>query len=203
MKIVFFSLSLILSILIAPAFCSAADDSLPFTLNLVPGAQIAGKDQVVVGLRTSAWGENKSMFGLDFGLIANITSDTFAGTAFSGIFNTTGKAAYVFLLQGAGVANINKGKVVVAGLQLAGAVNSIAGDGKIIGAQMAVFANLADKTDIYGLQLGLYNTARKVVGFQIGLLNYAADLRGIQIGLLNFNTRSVPFYVFPVFNIGF
>lgn len=176
----------------------------PVVFNFSPGAQIAGPDQSVVGLRgTAFYGENKNMFGADLAFGSSYTKETFAGTSFAGISNATGKAAYIFLLQGAGIANVNYGSAYVAGLQLAGVFNHNGGDGKVFGAQIAAIANDARKTDIYGLQLGLYNRARKVVGFQVGLVNFAADLRGIQLGLLNFNDRAVPFKVFPVFNIGF
>lgn len=183
----------------------AASDTnpLPFALNLTPGAQTAGPDEVVVGLRGSfLYGENKSMFGADLAFGVANTKDTFAGIALAGIGNITGKQAYVIGGQVGGLFNINRGKANVIGFQLASLFNTIDGGGGVYGVQFAAIGNFARAADIYGAQVGIYNAAKKVVGIQLGLINKAESLTGIQIGLLNFCNKGTLLPVFPVVNIG-
>ncbi|MGZ3796156.1 MAG: LA_2272 family surface repeat-containing protein, partial [Pseudobdellovibrionaceae bacterium] len=72
----------------------------------------------------------------------------------------------------------------------------------VAGIQLALLANLSAFTDIYGLQVGLYNRAKDVYGLQVGLVNVTDNLHGVQIGLINFNHKG-PFAMSPILNIGF
>jgi hypothetical protein len=105
-------------------------------------------------------------------------------------------------LQLAGGANVNVQKTNVYGVQAALGVNSLSAESSVTGLQLALLANLAAHTDIYGFQIGLYNRAKHVYGFQIGLVNVADALSGLQIGLVNFNHTGV-FAVSPILNFGF
>lgn len=206
MRFFLFGFSLLSWILFnSPAHAAESGDggSLPVSINFAPGVQVASGNQSVVGFRTGSYGSNKNMFGVDVALLGSTTDETFGGIAVAGLLNTTGKSAYVVLLQLAGVANLNHGKAMVFGFQIAGVVNTVGEEGKVYGGQIAALVNYAPKTDVVGFQLGLFNRARRVVGFQIGLLNFADDLKGIQLGFLNFNYHAVPFKMFPVINVGF
>lgn len=203
MKCLFLKLVTLITVLF-PILSFAADDLTPFALILVPGLETAGPDQTVYGFRaTGFYGENKNVYGLDFGLFVNNTKDTFGGVALTGLVNVTGKQAYIPGFQAAGLANINRGKANVVGVQVAGLVNTIKETGGVYGAQVSALANIAPKTGIYGVQAGFYNRAQKIVGFQIGIINVTDTLHGFQIGLLNFCNHGTLLPVFPVLNIGF
>src|SRR5690606_27971365 len=98
--------------------------------------------------------------------------------------------------------NINTNKTQVYGVQLAGLVNYQTAESSVVGLQLAALANLSDHTDVYGLQVGLFNRARNVYGLQIGLVNVTNSLHGLQIGLLNFHHTGT-FVVSPFLNVGF
>jgi hypothetical protein len=175
----------------------------PVVFNFFPSAQTSGPDQSVIGFRGNFfYGENKNMYGADLGIFVSNTKETFAGVALAGLLNITGKQAYIAGLQLAGLANVNRGKANVFGFEVAGLFNEIKEDGSVYGVQLAALANYAPKTNIHGLQLGLYNKAQTVVGLQIGLFNFTDNLHGIQIGVLNFYNRGL-IGVTPLFNIGF
>lgn len=158
--------------------------STPISLGLVPPAQFPPSYFEVNGIRISGiYGIDRQMRGLDFGLIANSTEQEFVGTAVSGIMN------------------LNHDRHKVIGLQLAGILNLNKGTGSVYGIQAAL-VNASKYTDIYGVQLGLYNRAKSVHGFQIGLINVTENLRGIQLGLANFNAGG-PFGVSPLINAAF
>ena len=181
----------------------ASDIPPPIGVNLFSPVQFPSTDETIVGFRLNIlYGQNKGMYGFDFGALVSETKEKFVGVGVSGIANITGQQAIVAGLQAAGIMNINHGSTTVYGLQLAGLFNNISGDGKVFGFQIAGLGNFASKTDIYGIQLGLYNKARKVVGFQFGLLNFCDSLHGIQIGVLNFSNHAL-LGVSPVINIGF
>lgn len=174
----------------------------PLSLNLVPPLQFPPDDFSVTGARISAlWGQHRDLYGIDLGLIGNITEQTFTGVGVSGIFNYTKGETTGVGLQLAGLTNINIGKAGLYGLQAAIGLNLNAGEGRLVGVGLAV-ANHMPFTDVYGLQLGIYNKAREVYGLQIGLVNVATNLHGVQIGLLNFNEKGL-FAVAPFLNIGF
>jgi len=181
----------------------ASDTPMPVVFNFSPSAQTSGPDQSVVGFRANVfYGENKSVYGADLSIGVANTKETFAGASLAGLVNITGKQAYVAGLQLAGLANVNRSKANVFGFQVAGLLNSINDEGSVYGVQLAALANYAPKTNIHGLQLGLFNKAQTVVGLQIGLLNFTDNLHGIQIGVLNFYNRGL-LGVTPILNIGF
>jgi hypothetical protein len=174
----------------------------PLSLNIVPPLQFPPDDFSVTGARLSAlWGQHRDLYGIDLGLLGNITDQTFTGIGVSGIFNYTKGTTTALGIQLAGMTNINTGKTGIYGLQIALGLNMNSGESKLIGLGIAA-ANITPFTDVYGVQLGIYNKARDVYGFQIGLVNSATNLHGIQIGLLNFNDKGL-FAVAPFINIGF
>jgi hypothetical protein len=175
----------------------------PVSLGLVPPVQFPPTDYTITGASVSLlYGEHRDIYGLDIGVLGNITNQTFTGIGISGIFNITHGQATILGLQLAGITNMATQKISVVGLQVAGAVNELTASSTVTGVQLALLANLADHTDIYGFQIGLYNRAQSVYGFQIGLVNVANSLHGIQIGLVNFHTTGL-FAVSPIINIGF
>ncbi len=191
---------LVLSTLFAPGLASAAMSPLAFSI--VPPVQFPAKDFSVTGLRASAlWGNHKNVYGLDLGLIGNMTEGQMTGISASGIFNLNKGQTTAVLLQAAGVANINVAKARVVGVQLAGIINRNRAESSVFGLQVAP-VNLAEFTTINGFQVGIYNRARQVNGFQIGLINVADSVRGLQIGLINVHKQGL-FAVAPILNFGF
>jgi hypothetical protein len=174
----------------------------PLSINLVPPLQFPPDDFSVTGVRASIlWGQHRDMYGIDFGLIGNITDQTHTGIGVSGIFNYTKGNTTALGLQLAGLTNINTSKAKIYGLQVALGLNLNSGESTLVGFGIAA-ANITPFTDVYGVQLGVYNKAREVYGFQVGLVNSATNLHGIQIGLLNFNDKGL-FAVAPFLNVGF
>lgn len=174
----------------------------PLSLGIAPPVQFPSSDFTITGLRLSGlWGHHRDVYGLDIGGLGNITDQSFVGLGVSGVFNYTKGTTTILGLQLAGLANINTNKTDVYGLQLALGVNSNTAASSIKGVQLAI-ANLSSYTDIYGLQAGVYNSAKDVYGFQIGLVNVADNLHGIQIGLINFHRKGL-IGVSPILNVGF
>ena len=197
-QLAFFISSLIF---ILSSTTALADDYIGPGTAIIPEVQAPDPDKEVTSRFSFIYGRNKGVYGLDIGLVGNITDKTFAGTAFALGFNVTrGKAAIVGFQFG-GLANWNTGNVYVFGLQASLGVNLNKGDGYIIGAQLAP-ANIAPKSNVIGVQVGLYNKAESVYGFQIGLYNEATSLHGVQLGLLNVHQKGALKY-FPIINIGF
>ncbi len=175
----------------------------PLSVSVLPPVQFPPGDFTVTGARASLlWGKHHAIYGLDLGLIGNITTQNFVGIAASGIFNATTGTTHILGLQLAGITNVNTNKTSVYGMQLAGLVNMNTAESKVVGLQAALLANLADHTKVYGVQFGLYNNALEVYGLQIGLVNVTENLHGVQIGLINFNHKGV-FAVAPILNVGF
>ncbi|PWU20828.1 MAG: hypothetical protein C5B49_03620 [Bdellovibrio sp.] len=174
----------------------------PVSLSILPPIEFPPDDFTVTGVRASLlWGKQRDIYGLDFGLLGNITELTFAGVAVSGMFNITHGTTTALGLQLAGLANYNTNKTHVFGLQAA-LLNINEAESAVVGVQLAPLANLSAHTKVYGLQVSVYNKAEDVYGFQIGLVNFADHLHGIQIGLLNFNSNG-PFAVAPLLNAAF
>lgn len=174
----------------------------PVSVAIVPPIQFPNDEFSITGVRVSGlWGRHRDLYGLDFGLLGNITEQSFVGIGVSGIFNYTKGNTLITGLQLAGLANYNTNKTNVIGLQAALGVNYNTAASTITGLQLSL-ANLSDFTTIYGFQVGIYNSALEVYGIQIGLINMAKNLHGIQIGLLNFNAQG-PFVVSPIINVGF
>jgi hypothetical protein len=174
----------------------------PLSLGIAPPVQFPSAEFTVTGLRTSLlWGRHRDLYGIDIGGLGNITEQTFTGIGISGLFNYTQGTTAVLGLQFAGLTNINTNKTSVYGIQAALGMNLNTAASSLAGIQLAV-ANVSPFTDVYGMQLGIYNKAQEVYGLQIGLVNVASDLHGVQIGLLNFNQKGL-FVVAPIINVGF
>lgn len=173
----------------------------PAALSIFPPIEFPPKDRTIAGVRASVlWGKHMNVYGFDFGILGNISDGSFGGLAVSGIFNVTHSTTTVIALQAAGIINMNMGKTHIVGFQIA-PVNYNKESASILGLAFGL-ANIEDHTNVYGFQVGIYNTALNVYGFQIGLINSADTLHGIQIGLLNFH-RTGLFPVSPGINIGF
>ena len=175
----------------------------PLGVSIIPPLEFPPQDFTVAGARLSVlWGKQNKVYGLDFGVVGNVTIQNFTGIGVSGIFNLNEGMTNVVALQFAGVTNINVNKANIVGLQVAGAVNSNQAESTIVGIELAALANYSPYTKVYGAQIGMYNRAREVTGFQIGLINSVESLHGLQIGLVNFNHTGL-FAVAPILNIGF
>lgn len=182
-------LFIIIGFLSSTAFAAGKEgkysSATPLGLGIVPPVQFPPSNFDVKGLRLSLiYGVNRKVYGIDVGLIGNMTNQYSSGTAIAGIFN------------------YNRGNSTIVGAQIAGLANINKEDGSVYGVQASLGANLSKFTDIHGAQIGLYNTARHVYGLQLGLVNRAANLHGLQIGLANFNDEG-PFRVSPLINFGF
>lgn len=174
----------------------------PIGFSVIPPAQIPTSDFSVVGARASVlWGRHREVYGIDLGLIGNMTENSFGGAAVSGVFNWNQGTATVLGLQAAGLANVNVNKARIVGLQAAAVLNSNRAESTLVGAGLAL-VNQMSHTTVIGVQAGLYNSARAVYGFQLGLFNVTESLHGVQVGLLNFNKTGL-FSVAPIVNIGF
>jgi hypothetical protein len=175
----------------------------PFGLAVFPPVQLPFSGGSILGSRFSLiTGRHFGVYGVDLGLIGNITTEHFVGTAVSGIYNWTKGSATVLGLQFAGIANINTDYTRVYGVQASFGFNTNLGDTKIYGLQIGLLGNSAPQTKVYGVQIGLLNEAQAIYGFQIGLVNMTQQLHGVQIGLANFSTRYVSSGA-PFLNIGF
>ena len=175
----------------------------PVSVTVFPPIQFPADNYTITGGRFSIlWGRQRDLYGLDVGVLGNITDETFVGIGISGLLNLTGGTTTILGLQLAGLANINTNKTQIYGLQATLGINSNTASSSIVGLQIAPIANLSPYMNIYGIQAGIYNRALSVYGFQIGVVNVVKNLHGIQIGLLNFNEGGL-FFVAPVLNIGF
>ncbi len=172
----------------------------PVSITLVPPLQFPAQDFAITGARISLlFGHQRNMYGLDLGVIGNITDQDFSGIGISGIFNATHGTTHG--IQLAGLANYNTNKTTIVGLQAAIGANINTAAAEVYGLQLAA-ANICDHTDINGFQVGIINRAQTVRGLQIGLINTVNSLHGVQIGLVNFNHTGM-FSVSPIINIGF
>lgn len=174
----------------------------PLAVAIVPPVQFPGDDFDITGLRLSlGYGRHRDVYGVDLGVIGNITTQDFVGIGISGLFNYTEGMVTAVGLQAAGITNINNQKTNVYGAQLALGANVNYAESSVTGLQFAL-VNWSPHTTIYGLQTGLYNKAQAVYGFQIGLVNQCESLHGLQIGLINFHAKGM-FSVSPILNFGF
>ncbi len=175
----------------------------PLSVAIIPPVQFPSSEYSVSGLRASVlWGDHRDVYGLDLGLIGNMTEQRFVGIGISGIFNLTKGDTTIILAQIAGLANLNVQKTNVYGIQAAIGINKNDAESKLVGIGVAL-SNLSPSMDIYGLQVGVYNVSRSVYGLQLGLINQTTNLHGLQIGLLNFALNGDPFKVSPILNFGF
>lgn len=174
----------------------------PLSVAIAPPVQFPPADYSVTGVRLSAlWGKHRDLYGLDVGVLGNITEQDFVGIGVSGIFNNTRGSTTILGAQIAGATNINTNKTRVFGVQAALGANFNSAESSVFGVQVAI-ANLSSHTKVYGFQVGIYNEAQDVYGFQIGLINRAKSVHGLQIGLMNFNQTGL-FVVSPIINFGF
>lgn len=174
----------------------------PVGIAILPPIQFPPADFDITGLRASLlWGHHRNVYGLDVGLLGNMTDQSFVGVALAGGMNYTTGVTTAIGLQAAGITNVNLGLTSVYGVQLALAVNYNAAATSVSGLALAL-ANIGPFTDIYGVEVGIYNRAKDVYGFQFGVVNVADNLHGIQIGLVNFNRKGT-FVVSPILNAGF
>jgi hypothetical protein len=172
----------------------------PLSINVAPPVQFPPRDWDVTGIRAGLFGQHRDVSGIDIGVLGNRTTGKFKGLAVAGGLNWTEGETIITGLQFAGIANINKQKTTVVGLQAA-AVNYNSAASSVFGLQFSL-ANLAGHTNVYGVQAGIYNKAQRVVGFQIGLVNVAQNLTGLQIGLVNVHEKGL-FKICPIINFGF
>ena len=175
----------------------------PASVSVIPPVQFPPGDFSVTGARVSAlWGKHRDIYGIDIGILGNVTEQDFVGLGISGLFNLTRGQTTALGLQAAGIVNVNSNKTNVYGAQIALGLNVNHASASVTGLQLAALANISSFTEIRGAQVALYNTAKKVYGLQIGLVNVTDSLHGIQIGLLNFNHTGL-FAVSPIINVGF
>ncbi len=173
----------------------------PVSIAIVPPLQFPPSTFSITGVRASVlWGRHRDLYGVDLGLVGNVTEQSFVGIGLAGGFNLTqGQTTAVF--QIAGLANINTNRADIYGAQIAGLLNKNDGAASVNGVQFAA-VNLVPHTVIRGVQVGIYNRAQTVYGLQIGVVNVADSLYGLQIGLANFHHKGT-FVVSPILNFGF
>ena len=96
----------------------------PLSISIVSPIQFPSQDFTVTGARLSVlWGTHRDIYGLDLGVIGNITKENFVGMGISGIFNLTEGKTTILGLQAAGLANVNTKEAKIIGLQIALALN--------------------------------------------------------------------------------
>ena len=175
----------------------------PLSINIVPPVEFPPADFNVAGLRASVlWGSQRAVYGIDLGVLGNMTEINMVGIAVAGGFNINHGSVTAIGTQLAGLFNYNGNKTAIYGTQIALGVNYNDAQSVVSGLELAGIANLSKFTNIYGAQIALYNRAQDVYGFQIGLVNSCSNLHGVQIGLLNFNDKGL-FSVSPILNVGF
>ena len=137
----------------------------PIQFSFFAPLQIFSEKYHIYGLRlTLPYGSNKSLYGLDVGLVNKL--QTLYGLGISALYSKHSGDMYGVNLAGA--FNLSTGNDV--GLSIAGFFNETE---RIDGVQMATLHNQA-KT-VNGVQISLFNYCRKMNGVQIGLLNYCKD----------------------------
>lgn len=142
------------------------------------GTQISGVSNIVLG----------DGYGLQISGGANILKGHLIGVQFSGLSNIVQK--FSFGVQVSGLFNVSA--VSMDGVQISALSNYTRGG--LSGIQLGMLnqagdiegTNSYDNTQPTGLQIGLFNLARRMNGFQVGLINFARQSQGTQIGLINF-----------------
>lgn len=185
--------------LVAGAACAAEKNEsrrqiYNFATALVPSVQTPAANEDVALMRVSlVCGRHRNVYGLDFGVIGNITDAEMVGCGIAFVFNWSGNSRSAF--QFAGV--LNRSDRDFTGMQTALVVNNVEQD--FVGLQGAL-ANLTD--GLSGMQFGGFNKIRTGTGFQLGAVNVAEQFTGVQIGVLNLNLDS-PVPLAPIFNCYF
>lgn len=165
-----------------------------FAAALVPAVQTPAADGDIALMRVSlVCGRHRNVYGLDFGVIGNITDEEMLGCGIAFVFNWSGTSRSAFQFAG----GLNRSDRDFRGMQMALVVNDVERD--FIGLQ-AGLSNISDS--LSGMQFGGFNKVRTGVGFQLGAVNVAEQFTGVQIGLLNLNLDS-PVPLAPVFNCYF
>ena len=166
-----------------PGYATPGDYVVPVIApGVVPPVQIGAETADVLGLRLGLpYASHNNVEGVDLALFATDTAGDFTGLQLAGFYNGVGHTMRG--VQAAGFINDVKGDVL--GIQAAGLANRAGGFAE--GLQIAGIANLGkDMPGLVGGQLSVfYNSANRLDGVQIGLLNYAGDIEGAQIGLIN------------------
>ena len=166
-----------------PGYATPGDYVVPvLAAGIVPPLQIGEETADVLGLRLGLpYASHNNVEGVDLALFATDTAGDFTGLQLAGFYNGVGHTMRG--VQAAGLINDVKGDVL--GIQLAGLANRAGGFAE--GLQIAGIANLGrDMPGLVGGQLSVfYNSANRLEGVQIGLLNYAGDVQGAQIGFIN------------------
>lgn len=174
----------------------------PVGVSIFSPVEFPPRDFNIVGARVNLLlGDNRSVYGFDFGAIGSETDLNFVGIGVSGGFNYNRGESTIIFLQAAGITNVNVNKSHIYGVQLAAIANVNEAESTLIGFGVAL-GNYDPYTTVWGAQLGIYNRAQTVNGFQIGLINSTKNLHGLQIGLINFNETGL-FEIAPILNIGF
>lgn len=165
----------------------------PVGLYLLPNIGFPGEHWDVGPLRISIIaGRNRDVYGLDLGLVGNMSTEEFTGFQAAGIFNRVGHSDGA--VQFAGIFNHSCGDF--AGLQVA--IANIV-DGEMDGLQIGLY-NRSSVLD--GMQLGFVNIIDSGDGIQIGVINSARELDGLQIGVINvIRDSTMPFL--PIVNFAF
>ena len=189
---------LLFFLMIAPANAAMS----PLGISVFPPVQFPSEPFTVAGARVNLlWGSHMDVYGIDVGVLGNITAHDMIGVQVAGLMNWNKGDSTAIGLQLAGLANMSVNKAHLVGVQAAGILNYNHGEGSDLGVIVAP-VNLTEFTKVMGLEVGLYNIASEVYGFQIGLINKTQRLHGIQIGVLNFNREGL-FAVAPALNVGF
>jgi hypothetical protein len=144
----------------------------PFQYSIFNPIQLFDEDYDIYGLRlTLAYGENKSVYGVDAGLYCRTTGDQYGFQSALVVCSREGTTSGVTC---ATVGNLSKGDE--SGVSLAGLFN--VAEGEFTGLQAA----------------GIVSRAKKFSGLQIGTLNHCDDFYGVQFGLVNIcRNQSIPF----------
>lgn len=164
--------------------------------------QWPAKEKDVKGLGLDLiYGAKNNMYGVNLGLVSKINGDLKGVTW-----------GFVSLVDGDAVGyqdsfwSVVKGDFVgMQGGLYATATNFVGWQGgfyahavNLSGLQTGMISIVDDTAK--GVQIGLYNYAKKVKGIQLGLINVADNLCGLQLGVVNVNKKGDPLKVFPIFN---
>ena len=91
----------------------------------------------------------------------------------------------------------NEAEDVMTGFQVG--VYHTAGRSDLLGVQIGLWN---EAQSISGAQVGLINTANSVSGFQVGIVNRCESCYGVQVGAVNVIRSAEPSFL-PIVNIGF
>ncbi len=163
----------------------AKDIEVPFQLSLFPFVQLFNKETSVNGLSLGIAGENSGMNGLSL-MVYGYSVEHLSGVQISGINCVADMGSGLQI----GVINLSS---KYRGLQV-GLFNFFARDVK--GVQIG-FVNLNySGSELFGLQVGAYNSVSTMHGIQIGFTNHFDTLDGAVIGIINTkgeNNNLLPF----------